>query len=98
MRDRKFYVYIMTNRTNRVLYTGVTGDLERRVYEHKNELAKGFTSKYKIKKLVYYEEFDDSISAVLREKQIKAGRRNKKVELIQRENEKWKDLSEGWSD
>jgi putative endonuclease len=98
MRDKAFYVYIMTNKGNSVLYTGVTNDLERRVYQHKNKRVEGFTSKYKISKLVYYEEFDDSYNAISREKQIKAGPRKKKIELIEAVNGKWKDLSEGWFD
>ena len=96
MRDKAFYVYIMTNKGNTVLYTGVTNDLERGVYQHKNKLIEGFTGKYNITKLVYYEEFDDSYNAISREKQIKAGSRNKKIELIEAVNGEWKDLSEGW--
>ena len=88
----------MTNKRNTVLYTGVTNDLMRRVYEHKNKMVKGFTSKYNVGKLVYYEAFDDSFSAISREKQIKAGPRKKKVELIERANREWKDLSEDWYD
>ncbi len=94
MSRRQYCVYIMTNKMNSVLYTGVTGDLERRVYEHKNKLIEGFTSKYNISKLVYYEVTDDVFSAIAREKQIKGGSRNKKVELINSVNENWEDLAE----
>jgi len=77
--SKQYYIYIMTNDRNTVLYVGVTGDLIRRVYEHKAKLADGFTKKYNIVKLVYYEVFEDIESAILREKQIKAGSRQKKV-------------------
>ena len=89
---RQYYVYIMTNRKNTVLYVGVTGDLIKRVYEHKAKLAGGFTSKYNIVKLVYYEVFEDIENAISREKQIKAGSRQKKVWLIDSTNRKWYDL------
>jgi putative endonuclease len=82
----------MTNKYNTVLYTGVTNDLQRRVYEHKNKLTPGFTSFYNIHKLVYYEVFEDSYYAITREKQIKAGSRKKKVNLIHGVNPEWKDL------
>ena len=78
------------------MYTGVTSDLEQRVYEHKNKLVKGFTSRYNINKLVYFEEFGDVNEAISREKQIKAGSRKKKIALIEKHNPEWKDLSEGW--
>ena len=90
--NRQYYTYIMTNKTNTVLYTGVTNDLTRRVYEHKGKLIEEFTSKYNITKLVYYEVFDDAESAISREKQIKAGSRQKKVDLINRMNRQWQDL------
>ena len=89
---RQYFVYIMTNYGNSVLYTGVTNDLIRRVYEHKNKLIKSFTSKYNINKLVYYEVVDNIESAILREKQLKAGSRQKKVNLINKLNPKWEDL------
>ena len=92
---RQMYVYIMTNAYNRVLYMGVTSDLARRVYEHKQGLSGGFTSRYNVKKLVYYEMLADAYSAISREKQIKAGPRRKKVELIEGMNAEWKDLYEG---
>lgn len=91
-----YYVYILTNQSNRVLYTGITNDLERRVYEHRNKLIKGFTSKYNINKLVYYASTTDVNSAITREKQIKGWSRQKKIDLITDLNPLWKDLSEGW--
>ena len=90
--ERQYYVYIMTNKNNTVLYTGITSDLKRRVYEHKEELVEGFTKRYNITKLVYYEIFSDANSAIIREKQIKAGSRKKKIDLITRMNKDWKDL------
>jgi len=92
---RQFYVYIMTNRTNNVLYTGVTNDLERRVWQHKLGEGGGFTSKYHVTKLVYYEMTEDAIAAITREKQIKAGSRKKKVSLIESMNPGWEDLMLG---
>jgi putative endonuclease len=85
----------MTNRS-KTLYTGVTNDLMRRVYEHKNKMIKGFTKKYDITKLVYYEETNDIQAAISREKQIKGWLRGKKIALIESVNPKWNDLSEGW--
>ena len=73
--DKHYYVYILTNRNNSVLYTGITNDLKRRVYEHKKKLKEGFTSRYNLDKLVYYEIGNDAYSAISREKQIKAGSR-----------------------
>ena len=93
--SKEYYVYIMTNKS-RTLYTGVTGDLMRRVYEHKNKLIKGFTSKYNIQYLVYYETTSSIESAIEREKQIKGWLRAKKIALIDLINPKWKDLSEEW--
>ncbi|RJP59456.1 MAG: GIY-YIG nuclease family protein [Ignavibacteriales bacterium] len=92
---KQYYLYIMTNKS-RTLYTGVTNDLNRRVYEHKQKLIKGFTSKYNITKLVYYEEYNDINDAIRREKQIKGWSRKKKIELIESINPEWKDLSEEW--
>ncbi|NIO49944.1 MAG: GIY-YIG nuclease family protein [Candidatus Aminicenantes bacterium] len=83
----------MTNKLNSVLYTGVTSDLEKRVYEHKSKLVEGFTKKYNVNKLIYYEVFDDINDAIAREKQIKAGSRQKKIDLISSINPSWKDLS-----
>ena len=93
--SKEYYVYIMTNKS-RTLYTGVTGDLMRRVYEHKNKLVAGFTSKYNIKQLVYYESTPNVYSALQREKQIKGWLRSKKIALIESINPEWKDLSAGW--
>ncbi len=92
---RTYYVYILTSSTG-TLYTGVTNDLFRRVYEHKRKLVEGFTRKYNIDRLVYYEETHDVNAALLREKQIKGWLRKKKIALIQSMNPKWEDLSEGW--
>lgn len=91
----QYYVYIMTNRS-KTLYTGVTNDLMRRVYEHKNKMIDGFTKKYNIINLVYYEETNDIQTAIAREKQIKGWLRGKKIALIESVNPKWNDLSEGW--
>ncbi len=85
-------VYIMANRTNTTLYTGVTRDLARRVYEHKRKLVDGFTKRYNITKLVYYEIFDDPEAAIRWEKQIKGGSRAKKEKLIESMNPAWNDL------
>jgi len=91
----QYYVYIMSNRS-KTLYTGVTNDLMRRVYEHKNKMVEGFTKKYNIKRLVYFEETGDVQAAIEREKQIKGWLRAKKIALIESKNPEWKDLSEGW--
>ncbi len=91
---RQYYVYILTNKHNTVLYTGITNDLKRRVYEHKEKLVDGFTKKYNITKLVYYEVFEDPENAILREKQIKAGSRQKKIDLINSINREWINLYE----
>ena len=82
----------MTNKGNSVLYTGVTSNLLQRVFQHKNKLIEGFTKKYNLTKLVYYEVCDDIISAISREKQIKGGPRIKKIILIEKENPNWDDL------
>jgi putative endonuclease len=89
-----YYVYILTNWSNKVLYTGITNNLERRLYEHKNKLIKGFTGKYNVSKLVYFEDTTDVRAAIEREKQIKGWSRVKKNQLIETMNPKWKDLSE----
>ena len=91
---RQYYVYILTNKHNTVLYTGITNDLKRRIYEHKEKLVDGFTKKYNITKLVYYEVFEDPENAILREKQIKAGSRQKKIDLINSINREWINLYE----
>lgn len=88
-----YYVYMITNWNNKVLYTGITNNLERRIYEHKNKLVKGFTSKYNINKLVYFDHTTDVNSAIAREKQIKGWTRVKKNKLIESINPEWEDLS-----
>jgi putative endonuclease len=90
--DKKGYVYILFNKRNGTLYTGVTSDLIKRIYEHKTKATEGFTAKYGIDKLGYYEVFGDIVSAIEREKQIKGGSRKKKLALIEKMNPKWKDL------
>ncbi len=92
--DRQYYVYIMTNHTNSVLYTGITNDLARRVWEHKGEFVRSFTAKYKVNKLVYYEMTSSVDSAIAREKQLKAGSRLRKMELVDAMNPKWLDLGD----
>jgi putative endonuclease len=92
MSERQFYVYIITNWKNTVLYTGVTNDLKRRVYEHKEKLVEGFTKRYNLTKLVYFEVAETAEAAILREKQVKAGSRQKKVELVEGLNKTWSDL------
>lgn len=89
---KQSFVYIMTNYTNTTIYVGVTNNLRRRVYEHKNKTIEGFTKRYNLTKLVYYEVFDDVTMAIAREKQLKAGSRQKKNDLISEFNEKWEDL------
>jgi len=91
---KEYCVYIMTNAHNTVLYTGVTNNLARRVYEHKNGLGSAFVKKYNVHKLVYFEVGDNVQSALAREKQIKGGSRRKKIDLISNMNPKWKDLYE----
>jgi len=90
--DKQYYVYILTNKNNTVLYTGVTSNLKRRVYEHREKLVAGFTKSYNISKLVYFEVYEDSENAILREKQIKAGSRQNKIDLVNVFNEDWRDL------
>ena len=90
-----YYIYILSN-VSKMLYIGVTNDLERRVYEHKKKTKEGYTKKYNLHQLIYYEETDDIGRAIEREKELKGWRRQKKVELIETINRGWKDLSEGW--
>jgi len=92
MRTRNGYVYLMTNKRDTVIYAGVTSNLIKRIYEHREGLVDGFTKKYNIKKLVYYEIADDIESAIAREKQIKSGSRKKKIALIKSTNPTFKDL------
>jgi len=93
MKIHLYFVYILTNSSNNVLYVGVTNDLERRCYEHKQKLIKGFTQKYNVDKLVYFEVFDSIELAIFREKQIKGYSRSKKDKLINEFNLEWKELS-----
>ena len=90
--NRHYYVYMMTNERNTVIYVGVTNDLVRRVSEHKEKLVDGFTKKYNCRRLVYYEVFEDVKNAISREKQIKGGSRDKKLFLINSMNGEWRDL------
>ena len=92
--DKLYFVYIMTNYKNTVLYTGVTNNLKKRVYEHKNKLIEGFTKRYNIVKLIYYEVYEDIRYAIEREKQIKKGSRKRKEILINSINKEWRDLYE----
>jgi len=92
MQPKSYYVYIMMNSSQTVLYTGVTSNLVRRVYEHKNKLAEGFTKKYNVTTLVYYEVFSDPINAIEREKQIKDRSRKSKISFIKKNNPRFKDL------
>jgi putative endonuclease len=95
MKSKRYFVYIMTNRS-KTLYTGMTNNLERRVLEHKEKKNRGFTKKYNIDRLVYFEETNDVNEAIAREKQIKGWLRKKKVALIEAINPKWLDLSQDW--
>jgi len=92
---RHYYVYIMTN-SSKTLYIGVTNTLQRRVYEHQHHLVAGFTSRYHITRLVYFEETSDVYAALVREKQIKGWVRAKKIALIESINPEWRDVSEDW--
>ena len=92
--DKQSFIYIMTNTNNATLYIGVTNNIIRRVYEHRNKLVKGFTSQYNLTKLVYYEMFDDIINAITREKYLKGKKRDFKLSLINNFNPEWKDLYE----
>ena len=91
--DKLYHVYILSNKTNTVVYIGVTGDLMRRLWEHRNDVADGFTKRYHVHKLVYYESTTDAQAAIDREKQLKKWRRAKKNELIESVNPAWKDLA-----
>ena len=90
---KTYYVYILSNQTDTTLYIGVTNNLERRIYEHKNKIVDGFTAKYNLNKLVYFEEATDAISAIEREKQLKGWTRKRKEKLINDSNPNWVDLS-----
>lgn len=89
-----YYVYILSNKSNNVLYIGITHSLIKRIYEHKNKFVKGFTSKYNVNKLVYFETVDDVIVAIEREKELKGWLRGRKIELVNSLNPKWNDLYE----
>ncbi len=91
---KSYYVYLLTNWNNRIMYVGVTNDLSRRLYEHENKLIAGFTAKYNLNKLVYFEEAQDVNVAIAREKEIKKWRREKKNQLVNGDNPLWQDLSE----
>ena len=94
---KEYYVYIMSNKSG-TLYTGVTNNLEQRVYQHKNQVTEGFTKRYSITQLLYFESSDEVTVAIAREKQIKGMLRIKKIELIKTVNPQLEDLSEGWFD
>lgn len=94
----QYYVYIITNKKDGVLYIGVTNNLERRMFEHKNKLVKGFSSKYNLRKLVYFERYQYVNDAIKREKNMKKWKRDWKINRIIEDNPQWKDLSEDWFD
>jgi len=89
-----YYVYIVTNKGNSVLYIGVTSNLEGRIFEHRERLVEGFTKRYQVTKLIFYEDYPDPRSAIAREKQLKGWRREKKIALIEKQNPRWNDLFE----
>ena len=91
-KNKQYYVYLLANQNDTVIYTGITSNLTKRIWEHKNQIIKGFTKRYNISKLVYYEVYDNPENAITREKQIKAGSRKNKIDLIQSINPEWKDL------
>lgn len=92
----KSFTYIITNKNNTVLYTGVTSDIKKRIYQHKTKFYKGFSAKYNCNKLVYFEKFNSIKQAIEREKQIKKYKRFKKINLIEKVNPNWNDLSNSW--
>lgn len=94
----QYYVYILTNKKNGTLYIGMSNDLERRVYEHKNELVQGFTKEYGLKQLVYFESHQYVNDAILREKRLKKWKRQWKINLIEEDNPEWADLAIDWFD
>ena len=93
---KKSFVYILTNKNKKVLYIGVTSDIVKRIYQHKNKHYRGFTSRYNCDLLVYFEEYSDIVEAIAREKQLKKGNRKRKIALVETKNPNWNDLSEGW--
>lgn len=94
--NHQYFVYILASKQNTVLYIGVTNDIERRVLEHKNKINKGFTSRYNVDKLVYFEEYTNINEAIKREKQLKKWNRQWKIDLIEKINPDWKDLAAKW--
>ena len=94
---KEYYVYILTNKRNGTLYVGMTDDLERRIRKHKAKEVKGFTKKYDIDKLMYFDTFENSYEALKRERQIKKWLRKWKLELIEKENANWQDLAKDWN-
>ena len=94
MTENAYYVYLLTNWNNKVMYVGITNNLERRIYEHKEKVVKGFTEKYNVNKLIFYEQTSDIAEALNREKEIKKWRREKKNRLVVNTNPLWRDLSE----
>jgi len=94
MKEKQSFVYILTNKYNTVLYVGVTSNLVKRIWEHKNKLVDGFTKKYNVDKLVYYEVFEDIKKAIKKEKYIKGKKREYKIEIIKEKNQEWRDLYE----
>ena len=97
MNEKSYYVYILTNDWGNVMYVGMTSNIERRLYEHKLELADGFTKRYHVHKLVYYEQTNDAYAAVTRERQLKGWTRKRKNELVETVNPNWEDLSTSWA-
>ncbi len=89
---KKYYTYILASQKNGTLYIGVTSDLKKRTYEHKNNLAEGFTSEHNVKNLIWFEQYDDVENAIHREKRLKKYTRQAKIDLIEKENKDWKDL------
>ncbi len=94
--QHQYYVYLLTNKRNGTLYIGMTNNLERRIYEHKNKLIEGFTNKYGLNKLVYMESYQYVNDAILREKRMKKWKRQWKINLIEEDNPQWKDLAHDW--
>ena len=96
LNDSQSYVYLLTNKSNGTLYTGMTNNLMRRIWEHKHRINEGFSKRYGLYKLIYFEIFKNPMDAITREKRIKKWKRQWKIELIEAMNPHWKDLAEGW--
>ena len=94
MKNKNYFVYILTNKNNKVLYIGITNNLVRRITEHREKIVEGFTKKYNVDKLIYFEILEDVESAIKREKQLKNWHRQWKIKLIEKENKEWKDLAD----